>query len=172
MMRVAALQEVGGFDPTLIAGEEPELCVRLRARGWQVWRLDHEMTWHDAQMLRFGQWWQRARRAGHAFAEGAALHGDPPERHFASETRRALIWGAALPAAILTAALWQPLALWALAIYPLQVLRLAARDGIGQRDSWEKGLFNTIGKLAEALGGLEFRVNRLLGRRKGLIEYK
>jgi hypothetical protein len=30
------------------AGEEPELCVRLRRRGWRILRLDAEMTRHDA----------------------------------------------------------------------------------------------------------------------------
>src|SRR5262249_3908521 len=48
VMRVDAFEAVRGFRDTLIAGEEPELCVRLRAAGWRVWRLDAEMTIHDA----------------------------------------------------------------------------------------------------------------------------
>jgi GT2 family glycosyltransferase len=36
MMRVEAFQQVGGFNPALIAGEEPELCVRLRQKGWKI----------------------------------------------------------------------------------------------------------------------------------------
>ena len=99
LMRVAALQEVGGFDPDLIAGEEPELCVRLRAKGWEIWRLDAEMTLHDAAMTRFGQWWQRTRRGGYAFAEGAALHGAAPERHCVPNLRRLILWGMVLPLA-------------------------------------------------------------------------
>lgn len=63
LMRGAALDQVGGYDPRLIAGEEPEMCVRLRAKGWKIWRLEAEMTWHDAAMTRFGQFWKRARRA-------------------------------------------------------------------------------------------------------------
>ncbi|MCZ7679546.1 MAG: hypothetical protein M5U28_12595 [Sandaracinaceae bacterium] len=35
MMRLDALLSVGGFDETLIAGEEPELCVSLRRAGWK-----------------------------------------------------------------------------------------------------------------------------------------
>lgn len=81
LMRVDAVAGVGGYDPSLIAGEEPELCVRLRQAGWKVWRIDREMTLHDAAMTRVGQWWKRTRRGGHAFAEGAAMHGAPPERH-------------------------------------------------------------------------------------------
>ncbi|RYI23340.1 MAG: glycosyltransferase, partial [Acetobacteraceae bacterium] len=68
LMRVKAVAEVGGYDAGLIAGEEPELCVRLRRAGWTVWRIDREMTLHDAAMTRMSQWWKRTRRGGHAFA--------------------------------------------------------------------------------------------------------
>ncbi|BBH45959.1 hypothetical protein KU43P_24360 [Pseudomonas sp. KU43P] len=78
LMRVEAFRDVSGYRPGLIAGEEPELCVRLRARGWKIWRLDAEMTLHDAAMTRFSQWWRRCIRGGYAFAEGAYLHGYPP----------------------------------------------------------------------------------------------
>jgi GT2 family glycosyltransferase len=166
MMRLSALRAVGFYREDLIAGEEPELCVRLRQAGWQVWRIDHEMTWHDAAMTRFSQFWRRARRAGHAFAEGAALHGAPPERHWVAETRRALIWGLALPLVAFLGALITPWALALLLLYPAQVLRLSRRDG------WENGLFLTLGKPAQALGAVEYYLSRLRGTRRGLIEYK
>lgn len=167
LMRVDALRAVGGYRDTLIAGEEPELCVRLRAAGWQVWRLEAEMTWHDAAITRFGQWWQRTKRAGHAFAEGAALHGGPPERHWVAETRRALLWGAILPIGILGGALLiSPWVLLALLIYPLQVARLARHHGL----AW--AFFTTFGKFPEALGAIRFYRNRLTRQRQGIIEYK
>lgn len=172
LMRVSALQEVDGFNPGLIAGEEPDLCVRLRERGWRIWRLDHEMTLHDAAMSRFGQWWKRTRRAGHAFAEGAAMHGAGPTGHWRRETRKALVWGAVLPAAILIAAIaLGPVALLAVLIYPAQILRLAIREGL-DRTAWERALFLVLGKFPEALGALSYWRGRLLGRRRGLIEYK
>lgn len=34
MTRVKAFVDVGGYDAMMIAGEEPELCSRLRAAGW------------------------------------------------------------------------------------------------------------------------------------------
>ena len=34
MIRVRAFVDVGGYDAMMIAGEEPELCSRLRAAGW------------------------------------------------------------------------------------------------------------------------------------------
>lgn len=172
LMRMAALSEVGGYDPTLIAGEEPEMCVRLRAKGWQIWRLDAEMTLHDAAMTRLGQFWKRAKRGGHAWAEGAWMHGRAPERHGVAGTRRALIWGAALPLAIVAMALLvSPWALLLLLAYPAQITRLARRDG-GSRVAWEQAGLLTLGKFPEAQGALEFFTRRLTGRRSGLIEYK
>lgn len=172
LIRRAALDQVGGFDPSLIAGEEPEMCVRLRTKGWQVWRLDAEMTLHDAAMTRLGQFWKRARRAGHAWAEGAAMHGQPPERHGVAGMRRALIWGAGLPAA--SALLALAISPWALALlmaYPAQIARLALREGGGRAD-WEWAALITLAKLAEAQGVLEYHWRRWLGRPAGLIEYK
>lgn len=105
LMRADAFAAVGGFRPDLIAGEEPELCVRLRANGWKIWRLAAEMTLHDAGMTRFSQWWRRSLRAGHAYAEGAYLHGQPPERHWLRESRRAWLWGLGIPLVIALACL-------------------------------------------------------------------
>ena len=168
MMRVEALRGVDGYNGDLIAGEEPELCVRLRAAGWRVERVDAEMTWHDAGMTRFGQWWKRTKRAGHAFAEGAALHGAPPERHWVRETRRALLWGAVLPVVILAALLVSPRLGLVLALaYPVQVVRLGLREG-----DWARAFFNVLGKFAEAQGALGYYLSRLRGRKRGLVEYK
>jgi GT2 family glycosyltransferase len=172
MMRVAAFQAVGGYDPGLIAGEEPELCVRLRAQGWEVWCLDAEMTLHDAAMTRFGQFWNRARRAGHAYAEGAAMHGAPPERHGVQGRDRALLWGALLPAAILVAGLAWPPAFLALLVYPAQVVRIALTQGPGGRQGWIRALFLTLEKFPQAQGVLGYLLDRMRGRRAGLIEYK
>jgi len=168
MMRATAVQAVGGYRDSLIAGEEPELCVRLRQKGWRVHRLDQEMTLHDADMTHFSQWWKRTVRGGHAFAEGAWLHGAPPERHWVRETRRAWGWGALLPLSILIAIIglgpWA--ALLALA-YPLQWLRLFLRSG-----SASASTFLLIGKFAEAWGAIKFLVARLRGVAGPIIEYK
>lgn len=166
LMRHAAVAAVGGYRADLIAGEEPELCLRLRRAGGEVWRIPAEMTLHDAAMTRFAQWWRRSRRAGHAFAEGAALHGAPPDRHWVAETRRALLWGAVLPLAVVLAGLAHP-AGWLLALFwPAQVARLARRGGL------EWAFFTVLGKFAEAQGALGYYLDRLRGRRRGLIEYK
>ncbi|MEO0654671.1 MAG: glycosyltransferase [Pseudomonadota bacterium] len=169
MMRLSAFEAVGGFNPSLIAGEEPELCVRLRAAGWQVWRLEAEMTLHDAAITRFGQFWKRAQRSGHAFAEGAAMHGRPPERHGVVQMRRALLWGAGLPVLIvLIAVAFGPWALLLSLVYLVQVARLARRYG-GTAEAWERSALLTVGKVAEAWGILSYV---LRGGRRTLIEYK
>jgi GT2 family glycosyltransferase len=168
LMRMAAFEAVGGFDPRVIAGEEPELCVRLRRAGWRVRRIDRDMTRHDAAMTRFGQWWTRAVRGGYAYALGYAMHGAPPERHKAGDVRRIALWGIALPLAVLAASLaLGPWALLALFVYPLQVIRLARRDG-----DLAHGFFNTLGKFAEAQGMLRFLRDRAAGRTPQIIEYK
>ncbi len=166
VMRLTALRDAGGYRDDLIAGEEPELCVRLRQSGWKIWRLDAEMTLHDAQITRFSQWWKRTRRAGHAFAEGAALHGAPPEQHWVKETRRALLWGAGLPLMITAAACVQPVLALGFAIYPAQLIRLS------RKMPFDAALYTLVGKFAEAQGALEYYKNRLLGQRRGILEYK
>lgn len=172
LMRREAVMALGGYREGLIAGEEPELCLRLRQTGWLIWRLDAEMTRHDAHITRFGQWWKRSRRAGHAFAEGAFLHGAPPERHWVRETRRALAWGAGLPAITLVLALFTPLA-WLLALaYPAQILRLGRQDETGGAFSWTWALFTVLGKFPEAQGVLQFHIARLRGQKTALVEYK
>ena len=167
-----ALRAVGGYNPTLIAGEEPDLCLRLRVAGWKIWRLDAEMTAHDAAILRFGQWWKRVSRAGHAFAEGAALHGKT-HGHWVGETRRLMIWGLALPLLILAVVVTiGPWGLVLLGLYPLQIARLARSRGFGDRFSWEWAFFLTLGKIPEALGALRFYRAQLTSKRSTLIEYK
>ena len=173
MMRVDALLQVEGYRDTMIAGEEPELCVRLRTIGWQIWRLDAEMTLHDANITHLGQWWKRARRSGHAFAEGAALHGAPPERHNVRAIKRILAWGVALPTTLLLAALLiSPWALAGFLIYPLQVTRIALRQPLRNRIAWEYAFFLVLGNIPEAIGVLEYQLRRWRGKPAGIIEYK
>jgi glycosyltransferase involved in cell wall biosynthesis len=172
LMRLQALQRVGGFKDDLIAGEEPELCVRLRAAGWRVWRLDCEMTRHDAAMTHFRQWWRRSVRAGHAFAEGAYLHGRSQERHYVRESCRAWMWGALLPATLLSLSLLHP-AGWLLALaYPLQVVKIAVRDSSPEPERWRLALLLVVGKFAEVQGQVDFLVHHLSKRKTPLMEYK
>jgi hypothetical protein len=165
---------LGGFDEWLIAGEEPELCVRLRQAGWKIERLDAEMTLHDAAMTRFAQWWRRMRRSGHAYAEGGAAR-RASGRALVRETKRALFWGAGVPALALGALPTFGLSLGLLGAYGVsaaRVYRSARQRGRPAEDALPYAVFTTLGKLPEVQGVLEYHANRLRGRRRGLIEYK
>lgn len=173
MMRVSAVEAAGGYRDDLIAGEEPELCVRLRAAGWRVWRLPDEMTLHDAAMTNFGQWWRRAVRAGYAFAQGAYLHGASPERHWVWESYRALLWGIWLPLVCLAmSVLFPPWGLATWLVFPLQVLRQTVRNPGPPADRAELALFQMLARFPEGLGQLRFALDRLLGTQTRVVEYK
>jgi glycosyltransferase involved in cell wall biosynthesis len=173
MVRSEAFIAVGGYRDDLIAGEEPELSVRLRGAGWRVWRLDSEMTLHDAAMTRFGQWWRRVVRSGYAFAQGAQLHGASSERHWVWESRRAWIWGVWLPlAGVIIGLAFSPWgwAVWLL--YPAQVFRQTMRNHGPVRRRAVMALFQVLARFPEALGQLRFLRDRLVGLQGRLIEYK
>ena len=176
MMRVEAFQQVSGFNPTLIAGEEPELCVRLRQQGWKILRLDAEMTLHDAQMTSFAQRWKRAMRAGHAYAEGAWLHGREPERHWVKESRSIWFWGLLLPLVALGMA-WSTkgFSLLLLVGYPVLGGRIFVnlrRQNISHEHAAFYALSCILDKFAQAGGALRFLRTQLLGTKSMLIEYK
>jgi glycosyltransferase involved in cell wall biosynthesis len=173
MMRASTLTQAGRFRDDMIAGEDTELCVRVRAKGWRIWRLDAEMTLHDAAITRFSQWWRRSKRAGFAFAEGAHLHGASQERHCRREARSALVWGAAIPALALAGAIVVgPVALLILLVYPVQFLRLTAKPPGPPSIRALRAFFLLVAKFPEALGQLSFLARRLRGARARLIEYK
>ena len=173
MLRVEALEAVDGYRDSLIAGEEPELCVRLRAAGWRVWRLPAEMTAHDAAMTRLSQWWKRSMRTGFTYAEGSHLHGAPPERHRVRESRSAWFWGLGLPLVLLAVALfWSPWFAAGFVVYPLQMLRLALRFAGDARARVWRAVFMVLGKFAEVAGHFKFLALHWSGRRAHLIEYK
>jgi GT2 family glycosyltransferase len=176
LLRASALREIGGFNPDLIAGEEPEMCVRLRQRGWSILRIDAEMTLHDAAMTRFGQWWRRNVRAGHAYAEGASLHGAPPERHWVREVRSNWFWGAAVPLLALAAA-WPTRGLSLLvgagyAVLAARIYLSTKRRGFSGSDARLNAFFTVLGKLPQTLGQVKYWFGRLRGKRSRLIEYK
>ena len=184
LFRVAALKAANGYSDDLIAGEEPDLCLRLARLDWFVRRIDGEMTLHDANILRFGSWWQRAKRGGFAYAAHVLRHGQRSDPQWRRQLKSILFWGFVWPVAGIglacLGALWQPLAgallLAALAAsYAVQVGRIAARKhraGFDRRFSLRYGALIVIGKFAEFSGALKCWTNHLLHRQHRLIEYK
>jgi glycosyltransferase involved in cell wall biosynthesis len=176
LMRVRPLSEVGGYNSDLIAGEEPDLCLRLRQRGWRILRMDAEMTVHDANITRISQWWKRSVRSGHAYAEGFTRHRREPGGYYASQVRSNLAWGAALP--VLVAGLALPsgglsgLLLAGYAVLGLRVFKACRRRGFSASDSRLYAWFCVLGKFPAAYGQLRYWTRLALGRRSALIEYK
>jgi GT2 family glycosyltransferase len=179
MLRADALDRAGGYPDVMIAGEEPDLSLRMRAIGWRIACLPAEMTLHDAAMTRFSQWWRRAERSGHAYAELAARH---PGEH-RRQIRAALFWGAGIPviallllvAAVVTGSGWPALAALAVALLPVaQVVRLARREARvrPRREARTLALFLTLDKPPHAIGIARYWLARARGRRTPLIEYK
>ena len=173
MIRAIALDEVGGYREDMIAGEEPELCVRLRGANWKIWRLDAEMTLHDAAMTRFSQWWRRGLRAGYAFGLGSFLHGQAPEYHKVRETRRAWVWGLWLPlVCVASSMVFGPWGTLLFCLYPVQVLRLVFTRQGRLADRAKVAFFQTLARFPEVTGEILFLRDRIFRQKRRLIEYK
>lgn len=177
MMRAAAYREVSGMNPTLIAGEEADLHIRMRERGWKLCRIPKVMAYHDADLTEFRQWWKRNVRAGHACAEGLHLHGNGPERFKKRESRSNWFWGLALPgtaAALVPATLGLSSLLVAVG-YPAlyaRILRAETSRGRPFSDAEVYARYTVLGKVPQAVGQVMYHVNRWRNRRAGLYEYK
>lgn len=168
MVRVAAFRQVGGFDPSVIAAEDDEFCLRIGAAGWRLERLPVQMTWHDAAMTRFGQWWQRTVRNGHGFAQVGQMH--PP--YFRREKARVWVYGLALPLLFLLGlftSLWLSAAV--LALYALSFWK-TWRGLSGKPMALHQAVLLTLAKLPNLLGMLTYHRRRRTGDAMRIIEYK
>jgi cellulose synthase/poly-beta-1,6-N-acetylglucosamine synthase-like glycosyltransferase len=172
MWRMEAIDAIGGYDSSIIAGEDEEICIRVRKVGWILWRLDMEMTSHDANIQRFGQWWKRMVRAGHSFAHINSLY----PGFYAHQFRRTLVWSVALPLTAIAGALLLPWPTVAVgAIYLLSFAR-------GARSAMSRGLSPARASKASALrlaawfaslqGYCLFWIRRARSTTHTIIEYK
>lgn len=176
LIRRSALQAVGGYKPSLICGEEPEMCIRLRREGWRIHRLDADMTLHDANMHRMSQWWKRSVRGGWAVAEGYAMYGTSPERYMVKEHWSGWLWGAAIPVLGLGFAWWtQGLSLLVMSLYlvlGLRIYRYRAQKGDLPVHARLYAIFCTLSKFPQMIGQLAYWITRWRGQTATLIEYK
>lgn len=172
MVRSGAFQQIGGFNPEVIAAEDDDFCLRLGKAGWVLERLPLQMTWHDAAMTRFGPWWRRCTRDGHGFAQVGHLH---PE-HFRRERLRAWIYGLVLPVLFLLGlVVWPWISVGVALLYLVSYLRtlrgFARRAPVKQRLPLQVGLL-TLSKIPNVIGMLTFLLRRQAGSDMKIIEYK
>lgn len=186
MYRADYFRDVDGFDPSVVAGEEPELCARLRAAGHKIVRLPDQMAWHDSAMHRFAQWWKRQVRGGYGGMDVAQRF----ERQrgggsFTRQIRSAWFWTLGIPAAALAISvvayiLSGPVAaagaaLLTLALIPLQTARLifkTFRKGLPARVALWHGCLTMVAKLAHIRGHLKYLHDKMSQRGLQIIEHK
>jgi len=189
LMRLDALEEVRGFNEALIAGEEPELCKRMRDKGWKIWRLDRDMTWHDANMHTFSQWWKRHVRGGYG-ARDVALRSLETGTSgsavlFGHQVRSSLLWtlGTSL---VLIAGVAASLISGCFYLFPTILAVLiciwlcqSVRIGVALRKRAGGIILGTLygcslmlAKWPQLLGSLKHHADLRTGRTAKLIEYK
>jgi len=180
VMRRSVLVEAGGYDSELIAGEEPELCRRLRERSYLISHIDFPMTGHDLNMTRFSQYWRRAVRAGYAYAEMATRYRASADPMWLGECKRNLRSGIFWIA-------WLSLSLPLLALKSLWFVPwLAVPVALSARSAWKArvkapgqkillllyGFHSHLAQVPILVGQLKYYRDRYFGRQAKQIEYK
>jgi cellulose synthase/poly-beta-1,6-N-acetylglucosamine synthase-like glycosyltransferase len=170
LVRCAALDAIGGYNPALRAGEEPEMTARMRAAGWRIWRIDSPMTEHDARILSLGQWWKRTQRGGFGYAQVWSATARLPQRLYGRQLRSAFLWAVLLPLIVVIAAVafGRPLLLLFLPLaYAVQLFRIAERSKEPGR--WTRAGLTLLAKAPESIGAARFLI---AGAGRGVADYK
>jgi cellulose synthase/poly-beta-1,6-N-acetylglucosamine synthase-like glycosyltransferase len=181
LVRRDALVDVDGYDEHLIAGEEPEMCRRMRERGYRILHVAEPMTRHDLAMHHFDQYWRRSMRTGHAYAEISAIYRNTPDPLWSPESRRntarGLFWLVAPAGCAVTSVArrsWLPIGLFAAGAVALGA-RTALRASSKTRSPrllLAYALHSHLQQVPILFGQLSFWLQRRRGRRSGIIEYK
>jgi len=176
MMRASYFQQQSGFNESLIAGEEPELCHRYRMKGYKIYHLNQPMGLHDAAITRFSQWWKRVSRGGFAFASVSWMYRNAEQKIWVRETLRPVFWGIILPLVFIFGLLTQMTSL--IVLPPILILLLWVKitakslNTMSAIQSAKYGFFMVMAKFAEAMGVLKWLKDKMLQKRSTLIEYK
>lgn len=170
LVRCVALDQIGGYNIDLLAGEEPEMTARMRAAGWRIWRIDVPMSEHDANIRSLRQWWRRTQRGGFGYAQVWAATKGLPKRLYGRQLRSALAWVIAAPLLTVLAAIFlrEPMILLLVPFaYALQFARIARNCRAPAKLT--KAALILFAKIPEAVGAARFLLARG-GRR--VPEYK
>jgi len=125
MIRRKAFSEVEGYNEHLVAGEEPEMCYRMREKGWKIYNLGIPMGVHDSAHESFLPLLKRMMRTGYSFQQLSLLHKGKKERLFYRENLSNWVYGGLLPLLILLFLPWYPWVSGALLmVYPLLFIKI------------------------------------------------
>ena len=180
LVRRSALAQVGGFDATLNAGEEPELCARLRAKGWKILHIDAPMTRHDLAVRSFKAYARRCYRSGIAYAEVTHRMQSLGDGLWQHEARRDLVHGLLYVAAPLLLALAFALHLLAGAVLFALGLVVVLRSAWRCREraagdallALQYALHSHVQKVPAFFGQLAWKRAHARSQRLALVDYK
>ncbi|MDF9391637.1 MULTISPECIES: glycosyltransferase [Methylococcus] len=181
LMRADVVRSVGGFDASLIAGEEPEMCQRIRALGFTIVHVDRPMTGHDLAMKTWASYWKRAFRAGYAYAEVSERLRHTAFPLWLTDARRNRVRGGFLSVLFAGGVLASVIAK---SLLPL-VLALAFFLALALRSAWKArwkggglgtlllyGVHSHLQQIPILVGQIACRIDRLRRHNRYLIEYK
>jgi cellulose synthase/poly-beta-1,6-N-acetylglucosamine synthase-like glycosyltransferase len=179
LFRRSVLEHTGGFNETLIAGEEPELCNRLRELGYTIFHIDAPMTQHDLGISSFPPYWKRAFRAGYAYAQIAEQCRHMTHPLWTKEVKHHFLRGSLLaitPIVLIAMSLTAPITLIFFALLAMLVLtRTMHQCKWKSPHFWTRfsyAVHSHFQHLPIVLGQIDFYRHQFLGRERGLIEYK
>ncbi len=175
MIRKSAFQQIKGFNPSVIAGEEPEMCYRLRQFNWKIFRLDKLMAKHDANICCFSQWWRRTVRTGHAYAQGGSLHFLEKESFCLKQSLSCWIWAFFVPTFTLIVSIvfnvyFLCLALLYFFLFMKIYIKTYNRTN-NYRSTMVYSFFTVIAKWPQLFGQMLFIKRKMYGSRYAIIEY-
>jgi glycosyltransferase involved in cell wall biosynthesis len=180
MMRLDVFNSLGGYKDDITAGEEPELCMRIRNKGFKIWRLENEMALHDSAMFHFSQWWNRNRRTGYGAMDLTIRFSHP---NFKRIILRVLSWTLWALMVLLFSTLslldekvsFNIIVYFLLALWPINLLRVVFktwRAGKSIKFSFIYAWYMAIGILPQALGIASYISDKFHQRQLRLIEHK
>jgi glycosyltransferase involved in cell wall biosynthesis len=181
LYRRSILEATNGFDDTLVAGEEPELCQRITALGFRILHADRPMAGHDLAITRWKQYWKRCTRGGHAYAEVSERFRGTAQPFWDGEARRnrnrfmlllaflvSGVGGSIVQRSLI------PVGLFCLFIAMLS-LRSAWKARWKTNDLFALAMYGVHSHLQQVpvyMGQLQYRRSRKNGVRRSLFEYK
>jgi len=175
------LEEIGGFDASLIAGEEPEMCQRIRKKGYEIFYINSLMAYHDLNMTQFYQYWTRSFRTGYAYAKISENSRDFYEPlwkeesiHNIKKTITMLFITLILPALSISLGDWTPFFL--MLFFCSGLILNTAKQNLSRCENISTsilyGIHSHLQHFPIFLGQVSFFMEKLTRKSRTLIEYK